>query len=303
MREKRFIIIDSNSLLHRAYHALPTLTTKKGEKISAIYGFLLVFFKIIKEFQPDFIAATFDFPAPTFRHKKFKEYKAKRPPIPKELASQFPKLKEILGTFNIPIFEKRSYEADDIIGTISKQIYPEVEAIILSGDLDTLQLINPHTKVYLLKKGIKNTILCNKKEVEKIYQGLLSKQITDFKALKGDPSDNIPGVSGIGSKTAIELIKEFKSLENLYKELEDNTERAKRVKPKIRELLIQQKEQAFLSKDLAIIKCDIPINFNLKDCRFGTYDKGKVIKIFENLGFTTLIKRLEEIKRENLKIF
>ena len=162
--KKRLIIIDSNSIIHRAYHALPPLTTKKGELVNAVYGFLLVFFKAIKDFQPDFIAATFDFPGPTFRHKKYKEYKAKRPPAPEELYQQIPKVKEVLKSFNVPIFEKEGFEADDLIGTISKlapkkQVLPDIETIILSGDLDTLQLINPKTKVYSLRRGVKDIIL------------------------------------------------------------------------------------------------------------------------------------------------
>jgi DNA polymerase-1 len=162
--KKRLIIIDSNSLIHRAYHALPSLTTKKGELVNAVYGFLLVFLKVIKEFQPNYIAATFDSAAPTFRHKRFKEYKAKRPPAPEELYQQIPKVKEILTAFRVPIFEKEGFEADDIIGTIAKkapkkQVIPEIETIILSGDLDTLQLVNPKTKVYSLRKGVKDTIL------------------------------------------------------------------------------------------------------------------------------------------------
>ena len=162
--KKRLIIIDSNSIIHRVYHALPALTTKKGELVNAVYGFLLAFFKAIKDFQPDYICACFDFPAPTFRHKKYKEYKAKRPPAPEELYQQIPKVKEVLEAFNVPIFEKEGFEADDIIGTIAhlapkRQIIPEVETIILSGDLDVLQLINPKTKIYSLRKGVKDIVL------------------------------------------------------------------------------------------------------------------------------------------------
>jgi len=183
-KKKRLIIIDSNSIIHRAYHALPPLTTKKGELVSAVYGFLLVFLKVIREFQPDYIAACFDVPGPTFRHKKFKEYKAKRPPTPKELYQQIPKVKEILKAFQVQVFEKESFEADDLIGTIARlapkkftpyrnevsgaeQVLPGIETIILSGDLDTLQLVNPQTKVYFLRKGVKDVVLYDVAEVEK----------------------------------------------------------------------------------------------------------------------------------------
>jgi len=292
--KKRLIVIDSNSIIHRAYHALPPLTTKKGELVNAVYGFLLVFLKVIREFQPDYIAATFDFPAPTFRHKKYKEYKAKRPPAPEELYLQIPKVKEILKGFSVPIFEKEGFEADDIIGTIShlapkKQILPGIETIILSGDLDALQLVDSHTKVYALRKGVKDTILYDENLVKEKYQGLTPEQILDFKALKGDPSDNIPGVTGIGEKTAIELIKEFGSLENLYQNLA-------KLKPKLKESLLFQKEQAFLSKELAEIKTNVPIDFNLKKCQWREYDKEKITKILSNLEFYSLIKRLPESK-------
>jgi len=302
--EKRLIVIDSNSIIHRAYHALPPLTTKKGELVNAVYGFLLVFLKVIREFQPDYIAATFDFPAPTFRHKKYKEYKAKRPPAPEELYLQIPKVKEILKGFSVPIFEKEGFEADDIIGTIShlapkKQILPGIETIILSGDLDALQLVDSHTKVYALRKGVKDTILYDENLVKEKYQGLTPEQILDFKALRGDPSDNIPGVTGIGEKTALKLIKEFGSLENLYKELSDNT---KKLKPKLKELLLKYKEQAFLSKELAEIKTNIPINFNLKKCRWGEYDKEKVTQFLKNLEFYSLIERLPKVKKEQINL-
>jgi len=298
--KKKLIIIDSNSIIHRAYHALPPLTTKKEELVNAVYGFLLVFFKAIREFQPDFIAATFDFPAPTFRHKKYKEYKAKRPPAPEELYQQIPKVKEVLEAFNVPIFEKEGFEADDIIGTIAhlapkRQIIPEVETIILSGDLDVLQLINPKTKIYSLRKGVKDIILYDEDLVKEKYGGLMPEQLLDFKALKGDPSDNIPGVPGIGEKTAVELIKEFGSLENLYQNLE-------KLKPKLKESLLLQKEQAFFSKELAEIKTNVPIDFNLKKCQWREYDKEKITKILSSLEFQSLIKRLPESKWEKEKI-
>ena len=308
--KKSLIIIDCNSIIHRAYHALPPLTTKKGELVNAIYGFLLVFLKAIREFQPDFIAATFDFPAPTFRHKKFKEYKAKRPPAPKELYQQIPKVKEILKRFNVPIFEKEGFEADDLIGTISqlapkKQILPRVETIILSGDLDTLQLINPQTKVYSLRKGVKDVVLYDEKLVREKFQGLKPEQLLDFKALRGDPSDNIPGVCGIGEKTAIELLLVFGSLENVYKQLKENPEKAETLKPKLKEILLKYEGQAFLSKDLARINKNTPLDFNLEKCRWVDYNKEKAARALKKLEFFSLIKKLPKLgedKEENLKL-
>jgi DNA polymerase-1 len=310
MEKKRLIIIDSNSIIHRAYHALPRLTTKKGELVNAVYGFLLVFFKIIKEFQPDYIAACFDFPGLTFRHKEFKEYKITRPPMPKNLAFQIPKIKEILKTFNVPIFEKEGYEADDLIGTIVEKT-KGLEKIVVSGDLDNLQLVSKETKVFA-SSGVKKAILYDEKEVEKRYQGLKPEQISDLKALIGDPSDNIPGIFGIGNKTAIDLLLKFGSLENLYKEIEENSEKAKELSLKIRETLLNYKEQTFFSRSLTKIKKDAPIDFDLKKCQWKEYNKKKVIQILKNLEFYSLIERLPDTKGpsektlsigENLKLW
>jgi DNA polymerase-1 len=303
--KKRLIIIDGNAIVHRAFHALPPLKTKKGELVNAIYGFLLAFFATIKEFEPDYVVATFDFPAPTFRHKKYKLYKATREKAPDELYEQIPKIKEVLESFNIQVLEKQGFEADDLIGTIAdlaprKQIHPEIETIILTGDLDALQLVNKNTKVYALRKGVKDTVLYDKEKVKEKYDGLIPEQLVDFKALRGDPSDNIPGVTGVGEKTAISLIKEFKSLDNLYQELRDNTEKAKEMKESLRKKLLDYKEQAFVSKMLAQIKKDVTIDFDLEKNLWGSYNKDKVIKIFENYEFKTLIARLE--KENNLTL-
>lgn len=297
--KKRLIIIDSNSVIHRAFHALPPLSTKKGEIVNAVYGFLLVFLKAIKEFKPDYIAACFDFPAPTFRHKKFKEYKAKRPKAPDELYEQIPKVKQVLKAFDVKVLEKQGFEADDIIGTISKkfpkkQILPEVETIILSGDLDILQLVDKYTKVYLLKKGVKNTVLYNEELVKERYSGLSFDQLIDLRALRGDQSDNIPGVTGIGEKTAISLLKEFGTLENIYKQIEEKGEDLKTVRPRIQKLLIEQKEQAFFSQELATIHKNVPIEVSPKAYKWDKYDKSKAIKTLEEFGFSSLIKRLSE---------
>lgn len=304
--KKRLIIIDSNSVIHRAFHALPLLTTKKGEIVNAIYGFLLVFLKAIKEFEPDFIAACFDFPAPTFRHKKFKEYKAKRPPTPKEIYEQIPKVKKVLEAFDVKILEKQGFEADDIIGTISKkfpkkQIYPGIETIILSGDLDTLQLVDKHTKVYLLKKGVKNTVLYDEDLVKEKYLGLIFDQLIDLRALRGDASDNIPGIKGIGEKTAISLLKKFGTLENIYKHLKGKTEKSKEIRPRVKELLMEQKEQSFFSQELATIHKNVPIEVIPKKYKWQGYEENKVVAALEKFEFYTLIKRLKKSKEQEKK--
>lgn len=279
---KKLIIIDSNSVIHRAYHALPPLTTKSGELVNAVYGFLLVFFRAIKDFQPDFVAACFDLPAPTFRHKQYAGYKAKRPPTRPELYNQIPAVKKLLGFFGIEIFEKEGFEADDLIGTIAGLAEPET--IILSGDLDTLQLVNAKTKVYVLRKGVKDIILYDEKLVKERY-GIMPEKLLEFRALKGDASDNIPGVAGIGEKTALGLIKEYGSLENVY----DNIAL---IPGKNREKLIRQKEQAFFSRQLSQINKEVPIGFNLEKCLFGNYDKKQARQALEKLEFYSLINKL-----------
>ena len=288
--KKRLIVIDSNSIIHRAYHALPPLTTKKGELVGAVYGFLLVFLKAIKEFKPDFVIACFDVKGPTFRHEKYQEYKAKRPKAPDDLYQQIPKVKEVLEAFNVPIYEKQGFEADDIIGTIAKlapqkQAFPEIETIIISGDSDNLQLINPQTKVYTLRKGVKDTVLYDEAMVAQKYEGLTPQQLIDYRALRGDPTDNIPGVLGIGEKTATALIKEFGTLEKIYDNLS-------LINTKTREKLIQHKEQAFFSRELAEIYKNVPLDFNLQECRWENYDKEKAAQALKNLDFYSLIPRL-----------
>jgi len=304
-QKKRFLIIDANALIHRAYHALPPLRNRKGKLINAIYGFCSIFFKILKELEPDFIIAAFDLPFPTFRHKKFKEYKAKRPKTPEELSQQILEVKNLLKEFDIPILEKRGFEADDIIGTVSrlvskKETKSQIENIILTGDTDLFQLVDSNTKVYFLKKGIKNTVLYNKELVKERYQGLNPEELIDLKALKGDPSDNIPGVPGIGEKTAMELIKRFENLENLYSVLDQKpTSDADLIglNRRIRDLLREYKEQAFFSRNLVQIERSVPIDFNLEKCQWKNGDREKVIQAIRKLGFRSLIKRLPNFKK------
>jgi len=297
--DKLLIIIDANSVIHRAFHALPPLINKKGEPTGAVYGFLLALFKIIKDFHPDFIATCFDVHAPTFRHKQFKEYKAKRPPAPQELYSQIPKIKNVLTAFKIPAFEKEGFEADDLIGTIAKlasekKSASELKIVVLSGDRDSLQLINDQIKVLVLNKGIKNSICYDESEVKKQY-GISPSQMIDFKALRGDPSDNIPGVTGIGEKTAVKLLNQFNDLGNLYKKLKDSD-----ITSKLQELLLRQKEQAYLSRVLGSIRQDVPIDFDLNQCQWQGHDP-ETVKILQEFGFKTLIKRLPELDKNYQK--
>lgn len=288
---KRLVLIDANALIHRSFHALPPLTTKRGELVNAIYGFISILLRVLKEFRPDFIIAAFDLAEPTFRHLEFEEYKATRPKAPEEIYEQVPKTKEILRAFGIPILEKAGFEADDIIGTVSQKVAKEdIENIIVTGDLDTLQLVNKNVKVYTLKKGITDTVIYDEKAVGNRY-GLEVEQLRDFKGLKGDPSDNIPGVPGIGEKTAIGLLKKFGNLENLYKKLEKGE--AEGISEKLRAKLLEYKEQAFFSKKLATIREDVPLKFELRDFDWKkNYDRRKIEKLFQELEFHSLIRRL-----------
>ncbi len=296
--KKTLVVIDSNAIIHRAFHALPELTTKDGSVVNALYGFLLAFFKAVKDFRPDYIAATFDFPAPTFRHKKYKEYKATREKAPDELLSQIPKVKEMLEKFHVPVFEKKGFEADDIIGAIVKKSF-DIETIVLTGDMDMLQLIDEKTKVYNLRRGVRDAVLYDIDRVAERYEGLKPSQLIDFKALRGDPSDNIPGVAGVGEKTALKLIKEFGSLDNLYAKLEKGCE----INDSLKKKLLSEKKKALLSRELVKIKKDVPVNFKLERCIFGRYNKEEVAKIFDEYQFKTLIPRLSELEdRSNLEL-
>lgn len=292
----KLLIIDSNALVHRAYHALPPLTTKKKELVNAVYGYLSVFFKVFNEIKPEYVAAAFDFPAPSFRSKEFKEYKAKRVRAPDELYNQIPIVKEILEKFEVPIFEKQGLEADDLIATIVKvaqkrQVLPKLEIYVLTGDLDALQLISENVKVYALGKGIKETIVYDKEKVKEKF-GISPDQVVDFKALAGDPSDNIPGATGIGKKTAVELLQEYGSIDNLYKAIEKGE--AWDLKERTKKLLTDYKEQVDLSFSLAKARDDAAIDFSLEKCRWKGYNKEKARAVIEKYEFYTLLNRLEK---------
>ena len=286
------LIVDSNALLHRAFHALPPLANKSGQETGAVYGFLLTLFKAINDLKANYIVACFDTKAPTFRHEMFKDYKAQRPVTPSGIVSQIPVAKEVLEAFNIPVFAKEGVEADDLIATICNLVGKNTEIFIVSGDLDNTQLVNENIKVYTLGKGIKDTVIYDINKVRERF-GVEPYQMVDFKALTGDPSDNIPGVEGIGKKTAAEIIQKYGSIKNLYEELSTDTAV---LKPKVKEMLKKNKESALMSHDLAQMKGDVDIDFKIEDCRFGNFDKNKVEEIFRKLEFNSLIARLQTLK-------
>lgn len=284
---KKIALIDSNALIHRAFHALPELSKKDGTLTNAVYGYLLTLLSVIEKLKPDYIVATFDLKAPTFRHKKYKEYKAKRVKAPDELYMQIPLVKELLKAFNIPIYEMKGYEADDVIGTLvkDKKLDDGLKKYIVTGDLDALQLVDADTFVYTLRRGITDTVIYDEKTVEGRY-GLKANQMIDYKALRGDPSDNIPGVKGVGEKTAVDLLKKYKTLEGVYENLEKIESKS------VAEKLKNGKQDAFMSYDLARIRTDVSIDFNLEACATKDYDKNQVASFLREMEFYSLLKRI-----------
>jgi len=283
---KTLLLIDANALIHRAYHALPPLTSPSGEPTGAIYGLASMLLKIIKEQKPDYAAAAFDRPEPTFRDEIFREYKAHRPPAAEELIHQIVKARELFQKFGIPSFEMNGYEADDIIATLVSK-FREVEdlkIVILTGDLDTLQLVQKNKVVVQTpKKGLSETVTYNEAAVVERF-GLPPPKMPDYKALVGDPSDNVPGVPGIGPKTAAKLLQDYKTLENLLKKADENT--------RLKEKFAAHKDQAALSKKLVTLVKNVPLEIKLKDLEFQEMNPQKVISYFEELGFQSLVKRI-----------
>jgi len=285
--KKKLILIDSNAIIHRAYHALPPLTTKKGELVNAVYGYTSVLLNVLARFKPDYIVATFDLKEPTFRHKEFKEYKATRVKAPDDLYEQIPRVKEIVKAFNIPIVEKEGYEADDLIATFARKtekLHPDVEVVVVTGDLDTLQLVDDCIKVFALRRGMSDSVLYDEGAIIERY-GLKPEQMIDFKGLRGDPSDNLPGVKGVGEKTASELLKKYGTLENVYKNLPD-------IKEGIRKKLERDKVQAYFSKRLARLVDNVPVKFDLDAAKAEDFSRVEVINLLRDLEFFSLLRRL-----------
>ena len=328
---ERFILIDGNAILHRAYHALPPLTSSSGEVVSAVYGFFSMFLKIIEDLKPAHIAVCFDRAKPTFRQEMYVGYHATRPKLADDFVPQIILVHDALEKMGVSIFELDGYEADDLIGTLAFQAFQNteyriqktclpagrtdsgkteitdktdsvssvlsaisfpssvlspLEVIIVSGDRDLLQLVNSHVRVLAPIVGLKNTVLYDEQKVEEKY-GVKPSQIVDYKALVGDASDNYPGVAGIGPKTASNLLKKYKTFENLYKNLGE-------LPPKISERLATDTEQASLAKKLATVVCDAPIRLDIEKCNIKGFDVNKAKEFFEELGFNSLLKRVSK---------
>ena len=287
----KLVLIDGNAIMHRAYHALPPLTNKKGEPINAIYGFVSMLLRIIQDLKPTHIAVAFDRKEKTFRHKEFKAYQAHRPETEKNLISQFKKIQEVVNAFNIPVYDKAGFEADDVIGTITKKAEKNIgEIVIVTGDRDILQLVTKKTKVYLPVRGLSEAQMMGEKEVyEKL--GVKASQVDEYKALVGDPSDNYPGVPGIGPKTAVKLLSVYKDLDDIYKNIEKIDER-------IVKKLKEGEESARISQKLAVIVRNVPIGFNIEKASRWRVNSKKVLEVFSELGFKTLTKRIKKVGEE-----
>lgn len=297
--KKKIVILDSNAVIHRAYHALPPFTTADGVMVNAVYGYAKLLLKVIKDVKPDIVLAAFDVAGDTFRHNQFEQYKANRVAADQDLYDQIPLVKEMLKAIEIPILELAGYEADDIIGTIAEQTSKTSnELIIVTGDMDTMQLVKPQISVYTLRKSINDTVIFDTEAVIAKYQ-IHPDQVCDFKGLKGDPSDNIPGVPGIGDLRAVNLLKRFETLENIYKfidkytKFEDITKEDREALTKsIFENLKNNKEQAFFSRELATIITDAPIGEVVHDSIDYTFPVERAKEIFKHFEFYSLVKEL-----------
>ncbi len=289
----RLMLLDSNGLIYRGYHALPPLTTSKGELVNAVFGFCSILLRGIQDLQPDYVAACFDLPGPTFRHEQFAAYKATRAAMPDDLRAQFPKVREVVAALRIPVYEMAGFEADDVIGSITRDVDARgIETTIVTGDLDMLQLVTPRTRLMTTRQGVDSTVYYDPAKITERFD-LRPDQMIDYKALKGDPSDNIPGIPGVGEKTAAKLVREFESLEGIYGRLDE-------VKPdKLREKLIEAREQVFISRELSRIVRDLPIAIDLEAARLSDYDRAEVVRLFREFEFRSLIDRLPALTGES----
>lgn len=288
---EKFVIIDGNNLMFRAFYALPQLSNFNGEISNAVFGFTNMLTKVIREINPKYIAVAFDVSKKNFRHEKYPEYKGTRKPTPSELISQFPIVKDLLKKMNICVVEENGLEADDLMGCLSRQF--DTENIIVSADRDSFQLINNNTSVLCPIKGLSETKLVNVDNIEEFY-GVKANQVVDLKSLMGDTSDNIPGVAGVGEKTAKNLIQTYGNLDGVYTSIDE-------IKGKLKEKLLEGKDNAFLSQDLATIVTDKKLNYNLQDFEYDFPFNADVRNVFRRYQFNSLLKK-DELFDENIEI-
>ena len=306
--KKRLVILDTHAILRRAYHAMPDFTSSKGEPTGGLYGLMTMLVKLITDLKPDYIVAAYDLPKPTYRHAAFKDYKSNRPKAEEALVSQIIRSRDVVRAFGIPIYDLEGFEADDIIGTITEKLKgkKDLEIIIASGDMDTMQLVDgDRVQVYTLKKGITDTILYDEKAVIERY-GFVPKLVPDYKGLRGDPSDNIPGVAGVGEKTATILISKFGTIDDIYKALKKHPEELEKagIKSGMMEKLREQEEEANFSKMLAEIRLDVPIDFTLPTETWKTDEHRKeVLDLAAEFEFRSIAPRINTLfgfKQEGL---
>ncbi len=289
------ILIDGHALVHRAHHAMrdPLTVQSTGEIVSGVYGFLNMFLRAIEEWKPTHCIVTFDVSAPTFRHEAFEEYKAQRPPTPPELRDQFGRVKQFMEAFNVPVFEMAGYEADDILGTLGAQAEAQhLDTLILTGDSDILQLVSPSVRV-LLDSGRQRASAYDEARVQERYEGLGPKHVAEIKALEGDKSDNIPGLPGVGKKTAIRLLTEYESIEGIYEHIDEVSSLPKlRGAKKIQQTLIENEDLALQCKMLTTIRRDVPVTLELDAARFGGFRHGDVLALMRELEFFSMVNRI-----------
>lgn len=296
MSRKKFLLVDAHALIYRAYYAMPNLTDSDGHLVNAVFGFSKMLLNAITYFDPEYAAVCFDHPKPTFRHKKFDGYKAQRAKMPDDLIPQIQIVKDVVTALGIPKFEIEGFEADDLIGTVNCKVEDldrQLLTVIVTGDQDSFQLVDDDTHIWMPARGKqqRGDIEYDAALVEKKL-GIKPLQVIDLKALMGDNSDNIPGIKGVGPKTAVALVKRFNTVEKIYEFLKEHPEGDETIKGALLQKLLNGEESALMSKDLATIECGAPIDFDLENCRVTAYDKNKVIKIFQNLGFKSLINTL-----------
>jgi DNA polymerase-1 len=289
---ERLMLLDGNGLIYRGYFALINvpLSTSKGELVNAVFGFSNIVLRGFQDVRPDYVAIAFDLPGPTFRHEQYADYKATRRPMPDDLRAQFPKVREVVAALRLPVYEMAGFEADDVIGTLTREAEErDLETTIVTGDLDMLQLVTDRTRLMTTRMGVDATVIYDPARIQERY-GLAAGQMIDFKSLKGDSTDNIPGVPGVGDKTAAKLIGQFGDLDALYARLDEVTPE------KLREKLREHRDRVLTSRELVTIHRDLPVALDLDAARFGDYDRDEVVRLFREYEFRTLIDRLPPLR-------
>src|SRR6476659_4044599 len=288
------MLLDGYGLVYRGYFALPPLTTSRGDLVNGAFGFASIVLRGLQDLQPDYLAVSFDLPGPTFRHEQYAEYKATRARMPDDLRDQFPKVREIVKALRFPVYEMQGYEADDVIESITTRLDPneDLETTIVTVDLDMLQLVTPRVRLMTTRSGVENTVMYDVAKIDERF-GLRPDQMVDYKALKGDPTDNIPGVPGVGEKTAAKLIRDYGDLDTLLAKLDEVTP------AKLGEKLRENVDQILMGRDLSRIVRDLPIQIDLEAARLRDYDRDTVVRLFREYEFRTLIERLPPMAGES----